>query len=195
MTCVSAIEAAWLPSLAEGSPLLSFSQPLVSPAPTYDASRHAVVCRVTPSYGVHAWELPPYPTELASAAPANRPDMVFRWFGRLLLEGGVVDGCLSELKAKEMLNDPPSLVTRERPAKKVGMGCVVGLLFFFFFFYFLCFWFMVCLLPAVDVFANGFCLVGCAPAGRRGGERGAEVWVIVFELVLCARLYQVPNTC
>ncbi|CAM9099685.1 unnamed protein product [Laminaria digitata] len=47
--------------------------------------------------------------------------MVFRWFGRLLLEGGVVDGCLSELKAKEMLNDPPSLVTRERPAKKVAI--------------------------------------------------------------------------
>ena len=136
MTCVSAIEAAWLPSLAEGSPLLSFSPPLNSPAPTYDASKHAVVCRVTPRYGVHAWELPPHPTELATAAPANRPDMVFRWFGRLLLEGGVVDGCLSELKAKEMLNDPPSLVTRERPAKKVWFASL-----FFFICYFCCFLF------------------------------------------------------
>lgn len=118
MTCVSAIEAAWLPALAEGSPLLSFSAPLVAPPPTYDAGGHLVMCRVTPRYGVHAWELPPHLTELAAAAPANKPDLVFRWFGRLLLEGGVV-GCLSELRKRDMLNDPPTLLTREAPTKKV----------------------------------------------------------------------------
>ncbi|CAN0252765.1 unnamed protein product, partial [Ectocarpus fasciculatus] len=121
MTCVTAIEAGWIPALAEGSPLLSFSDPLVSPTPTYDSKEtHAVLCRVTPRYGVHGWELPPHLTTLASVAPKNRPDTVFRWFGRLLLEGGVA-GCLSELKTKEMLNDPPSLLTRERPTKKVAI--------------------------------------------------------------------------
>lgn len=118
MTCVTAIESTWLPALAEGSPLLSFSSPLVSPPPTYDTTTHTIMCRVTPRYGVHAWELPPYATKLATAAPANKPDSVFRWFGRLLLEGGVA-GCLSELKAQEMLNDPSSLLTREMPTKKV----------------------------------------------------------------------------
>eukprot|EP00903_Cladosiphon_okamuranus_P006361 g6231.t1 len=121
MTCVTAIEPGWIAALAEGSPLLSFSEPLVSPPPTYDGDNtHAVLCRVTPRYGVHAWELPPHLTELASAAPKKRPDMVFRWFARLLLEGGVA-GCLAELKGKGMLNDPPSLLTREMPTKKVAM--------------------------------------------------------------------------
>ncbi|CAN0107714.1 unnamed protein product, partial [Ectocarpus fasciculatus] len=121
MTCVTAIEAGWIPALAEGSPLLSFSDPLVSPTPTYDSKEtHAVLCRVTPRYGVHGWELPPHLTTLASVAPKNRPDTVFRWFGRLLLEGRVA-GCLSELKTQEMLNDPPSLLTRERPTKKVAI--------------------------------------------------------------------------
>lgn len=46
MTCVTAIDAAWIPALAEGSPLLSFSDPLVSPPPTYDHEKtHAVMCR------------------------------------------------------------------------------------------------------------------------------------------------------
>lgn len=46
MTCVTAIEPGWIAALAEGSPLLSFSEPLVSPPPTYDSERtHAVLCR------------------------------------------------------------------------------------------------------------------------------------------------------
>ncbi|CAN0506148.1 unnamed protein product, partial [Ectocarpus sp. 12 AP-2014] len=74
MTCVTAIEAGWIPALAEGSPLLSFSDPLVSPPPTYDSEEaHAVLCRVTPRYGVHRWELPPHLTTLDSVAPKNRP--------------------------------------------------------------------------------------------------------------------------
>lgn len=121
MTCVTAIEPSWLSALAEGSPLLTFSEPLVSPPPSYDATRNTVICRVVPRYGVHAWELPPHTMELASAAPSNKPELVFRWFGRLLLEGGVA-GCLLELKERNMLNDPPSLLTRERPTKKVSIA-------------------------------------------------------------------------
>lgn len=120
MTCLTAIEPSWLPALAEGSPMLTFSEPLTSPPPSYDATRNAVICRVVPRYGVHAWELPLHTMELASAAPANKPNLVFRWFGRLLLEGGVA-GCLSELKERNMLNDPPSLITREMPTKKVNV--------------------------------------------------------------------------
>lgn len=46
MTCVTAIEPGWIPVLAEGSPLLSFSEPLVSPPPTYDGEKtHSVLCR------------------------------------------------------------------------------------------------------------------------------------------------------
>lgn len=46
MTCVTAIEPGWIPALAEGSPLLSFSEPLVSPPPTYDSDKtHSVLCR------------------------------------------------------------------------------------------------------------------------------------------------------
>lgn len=141
MTCVTSIEPSWLPALAEGCPLLSLSEPLASPPPTYDSQRHAVMCHVTPRYGVHSWELPLHSMELASAVgaqggpspgPSNgrKADLVFRWFGRLLLEGsigagggdGVGDGkrLLPELKGEGLLNDPPSLLTRDgMPTKKV----------------------------------------------------------------------------
>lgn len=79
---------------------------------------HTICCRVTPRYGVHSWELPPFPMEMTAATPPNKQDMVFRWFGRLLLEGGV-KGLFSELTKEGMLNDPPSLLTREMPTKKV----------------------------------------------------------------------------
>lgn len=111
----SKVEPSDLPSkvhLTRHLPLLLLSAP-----PPFRLSA-CVERRVTPRYGVHAWDLPPHHTELASAAPKNRPDTVFRWFARLLLEGGVA-GCLPELKGKGMLNDPPSLLTREMPTKKV----------------------------------------------------------------------------
>lgn len=169
MSCVTAIEATWLSTLAEGSPLLSFSEPLVSPPPTYDETSHVVMCLVTPRYGVHAWELPPHRTQLATAAPVNKPDVVFRWFGRLLLEGGV-SGCLSELKGEEMLNDPPSLLTRETPTKKVCAARLLRL-FAFCLLFFPC-W-LVCRWEGVYLCCLFYCLYPFCWHGCIG-------WVFVF---------------
>ncbi|CAM9599613.1 unnamed protein product [Choristocarpus tenellus] len=136
MVCVTAIDPAWITPLAEGSPLLRLSGPLPSPPPTYDPVRGEVMCRVTPRYGVHGWPLAPYPVGLAQATAvatgtnailgagtregsSGVPDTVYRWFGRLLLEGKV-EGTLVELRVGGFLNDPPALLTLERPAGKVS---------------------------------------------------------------------------
>ncbi|CAN0147330.1 unnamed protein product [Discosporangium mesarthrocarpum] len=142
MVCVTAIDPMWLPRLTEGSPLLQLSDPLASPPPFYCPYKGMVMCYVTPRYGIHAWPLPPYLVGMAHAVSpppppsssstslnvfAGRkgvttscvPDLVYRWFARLLLEGKV-HGTLAELSDGLVLNDPPALVTLERPVTKVA---------------------------------------------------------------------------
>jgi hypothetical protein len=57
MACVTSVAPAWLASVAADSPLLRWSAPIASPTPYYDAGTDAVMCYVTPRFGVHAWEL------------------------------------------------------------------------------------------------------------------------------------------
>jgi hypothetical protein len=58
MTCVSTVSPGWLASVAADCPLLRWSAPMASPTPYYDAASDAVMCYVTPRFGVHSWELP-----------------------------------------------------------------------------------------------------------------------------------------
>lgn len=58
MTCNTVIDERWIASLAEDCPLLTFSAPLASPTPFYDASKDVVMCYVTPSFGARNWTLP-----------------------------------------------------------------------------------------------------------------------------------------
>jgi ATP-dependent RNA helicase DHX37/DHR1 len=130
MTCVTQVDPSWLPPLAIGSPLISFSSPLTSPPPIYDRDRGCVVMHCTPRFGVHGWELRPHPLPAhdvrryakggASAKDDKQGDLEFRWFARLLLEGKVLPE-LAVLTTREggCLNDPPSLITLGRPVRKV----------------------------------------------------------------------------
>lgn len=38
--------------------MCTFSDPLPSPEPQYDAGRDVIMCKVTPKFGDHAWQLP-----------------------------------------------------------------------------------------------------------------------------------------
>ena len=57
-------------------------------------------------------------TSSNSKGTAFLADSSFRWFGRFLLEGKVLEE-LQELKS--MLNDDPTIITRRKPVSKVEL--------------------------------------------------------------------------
>jgi len=129
MTNVTPIEPAWLATLAKNnSSLLKRGAILETPPPYYDARRDAVMCAVGATFGPHGWVIPPLRMELSEAlrtltAPGQRGafqsvDETYRWFGRYLLEGKVIDGTQS---LKDCLNDAPAIITRKKPLKKVAL--------------------------------------------------------------------------
>jgi hypothetical protein len=142
MTGVSAIDAGWMAPvlLTAGTPpvLLHFGPPLSSPLPVYDATADAILSYCVPSYGTHHWELPPMKRPLAqfylnkdhtanATAPIEssktamgyrRVDEPYRWFARLLLEGGLglnVKG----VPTKGMLKETAAMITQLKPNVKV----------------------------------------------------------------------------
>ncbi|KAG5188228.1 hypothetical protein JKP88DRAFT_353468 [Tribonema minus] len=117
MRCVTPIDPTWLTGLAVGTPLLRLGELLQSPAPFYDREKDAIIGCAHSKYGVHGWAVPHARVPVADAAG---PHQEARWFARLLLEGKV-DETLGELYAKGALSDPPSLLTRAQPNKKVAL--------------------------------------------------------------------------
>lgn len=65
MTCVSVVNPLWLSSVAADCPLLKWSDPILSPVPYFDPHADAVMCFVTPRFGVHNWDLPAMRRSLA----------------------------------------------------------------------------------------------------------------------------------
>lgn len=125
MKNITPIDPSWLGPLAKGSRLLTIGEPIPSPNPVYEPESDAVMCSVRTKFGSQGWEIPPMKVEMFDAlnAPGKKsasfmPDDSFRWFGRFLFEGKV----LPELKdLADMLNDNPSLITRQAPAAKVTL--------------------------------------------------------------------------
>lgn len=124
--CVTAIEESWLPSLAGGTPLLSWSPPLPGSS-FYDATSDAVCASFTPVFGDGAWRLKPVPRPLLShgggeggggggGGQKDTLDTVVRLFARAILEGVAVKG-LAQWSSH--LAAPPSSVTKKSPTKRV----------------------------------------------------------------------------
>jgi ATP-dependent RNA helicase DHX37/DHR1 len=121
---ITPIDARWLGMLSKGSRLLSTGEPLVSPPPTYDPEKDAVLCCVQTKYGSKGWEIPAIQVPLYDVLqkfPSNKAfqaDDSFRYFARFLLEGKAI----SEFKVlKDCWNDDPSIITRKAPIRKVGL--------------------------------------------------------------------------
>lgn len=122
MKNLTPLDPCWLSFLAIGSPMLTIGDPIQSPPPSYDEAEDIITCSMKTKYGFHGWEIPsvqrPFATAVLTAGGRGlfTEDDLFRWFGRFLLEGKI----FSELKAMEnMLNDPPSVVTRKISSSKV----------------------------------------------------------------------------
>jgi len=119
---VTAIDEAWLPSLAGGTPLLKWSPPLPGTC-YYDFSRDAVCATCTPIFGDSEWRLKPIsrpllPRDASSTRPHAKEDSdtALRVFARAMLEGVAVKGLgawTSHLAA------PPSSITKHSPSRRV----------------------------------------------------------------------------
>ena len=124
MKNLTPIEASWLGDVAKGTQLLSYGEPLASPAPVYDSVHDAVLCSVATKFGSHGFEIPPAKLVMydvlhiraGKQVAGFQADDSFRWFARFLLEGKV----FPELEALE-LNDSPALITRRSPLAKVNL--------------------------------------------------------------------------
>ena len=80
---VVSIEPSWLAKYAPQ--MCTFSKPLEDPKPTYDPTEDCIKCTVHCTYGSHNWLLPD--TEIEYPDGMDK----YRWFGRFLLEGKIVD--------------------------------------------------------------------------------------------------------
>jgi ATP-dependent RNA helicase DHX37/DHR1 len=126
MKNITPLDPAWLGRLADGSQLLTLGEPLLSPQPSFDRNRDAVLCSVKTTFGSLGWEIPSARKVMYEALHDSKAkqtstfmlDDSFRWFGRFLFEGEV----LPELKGMSaMLNDEPSVITRKAPVAKVAL--------------------------------------------------------------------------
>eukprot|EP01041_Mallomonas_annulata_P006530 gene6530-13222_t len=139
MCCATPVDGSWLSTLTRDSPLLRWGAPLTSPPPSFDSEADEVVCHVVPRYGAHNWELSPVrlplaskllrtsssssEAEEASSGTCNRvlgfrkQDEVYRWFGRLLLEGKVLSK-LSTVLRQSVFTETPAALTQMKPTPK-----------------------------------------------------------------------------
>jgi ATP-dependent RNA helicase DHX37/DHR1 len=126
MKNITPIDPSWLGDLSKGTRLLSFGVPKLSPPPTYDEEKDAVLCAMTTKFGSHGWEIPPVKRvmyeSLHSPEAKQSSDFLlddsFRWFARFLLEGKV----FPELKEFQgLLNENPTIITKRTPVAKASM--------------------------------------------------------------------------
>mmetsp|Transcript_35799 Transcript_35799/g.52484 ORF Transcript_35799/g.52484 Transcript_35799/m.52484 type:complete len:1193 (-) Transcript_35799:369-3947(-) len=125
MKNVTPLDASWLPTLSEGTKLISLGSPLDTPTPKYDDDKDAIMCSVETKFGDCGWHVPPLQFEMRKAFENTTKkstgilmDDSFRWFARYLLEGKV----LEELHGlSSLLNDDPAIITRKKPVNKVSL--------------------------------------------------------------------------
>jgi ATP-dependent RNA helicase DHX37/DHR1 len=111
MAGVTAVEPRWL---APAAPALApLSPPLAAPPPFYSAVRDATLCWREPSYGRHAWVLPPLAAELPDAGERAAV------FAAALLEGRVVSA-LGALRPALALPPASALRPELRAHKRVA---------------------------------------------------------------------------
>jgi len=112
MQGVTAVEPAWLPPLASGTPLVRYGPPLETPLPTYDSNSDCIMASVVPRFGDHSWELPVH------RIPHPDHGERLRWFARALLDGSVVTHAAFKAVVAH-LAAPSSLLTKQAPSKRV----------------------------------------------------------------------------
>jgi HrpA-like RNA helicase len=105
MRGVTAVDREWLHSVAAGTPMVRYSDPLETPPPVYVVTDRAssaaaggsaaagagvdqAMCHVIPAFGERQWKLPPAQVPHPHASPADA-DAILRLFARGLLEGRV----------------------------------------------------------------------------------------------------------
>lgn len=99
MRNITAIEPEWLAVFAPN--LCTFSLPLESPEPRYDAERDRVVCHRTATFGLPGWNIP----EVEVEYPHGRG--LFRWVAYFFLLGSL---CPPLKNFVEHLHEPRTLV-------------------------------------------------------------------------------------
>jgi hypothetical protein len=130
MTGVTQISPNWISELTRDCPLLQLSSPLKVPSPFFDKKTDAIMCFISATYGIHKWELPVREVEMqylkhnraaAAAKTVNDDTMVYRWFGRLLLEGKVLSHVvgLKKLFAVENMQESPHKLTESSVSRKM----------------------------------------------------------------------------
>ena len=112
MQGVTAVEPAWLPPLAAGTPLVRYGPPLDTPLPTYDSASDSIMASVVPRFGDHSWELPVH------RIPHPDHGERLRWFARALLDGSVITHAAFKAVVAH-LAAPSSLLTKQAPSKRV----------------------------------------------------------------------------
>lgn len=104
-----------------------FGEVLASPAPVFNRAQDAVVVSAIPWYGSKKWSLSavrlPF-TEIYEDLQAF-DGFVFKWFGRLLLEGRVdLHPAVSQLlqaSHEDLWRDPPSMLTSSKYHNKTAL--------------------------------------------------------------------------
>ncbi|RWS21040.1 putative ATP-dependent RNA helicase DHX37-like protein, partial [Leptotrombidium deliense] len=99
-TNVVAIEKEWLPIYA--ADLCTFSKPLESPTPRFDAASDKMLCYVTATYGPFGWSIPATEVEFPEGVEK------YRWFAKCFLEGTVFNVLLQYKSA--LLSSPSVMV-------------------------------------------------------------------------------------
>ncbi|KAI3659643.1 hypothetical protein MP638_004378 [Amoeboaphelidium occidentale] len=102
-----------------GESLCTFSPPLETPSPKYNAKEGTIYCSVKPFYGDLRLELPPIITKFKSNP------IQARWFGRFLLEGQIFKGFE---KYKNELQPHSSVLTKINFTNSKIIGIVQPLL-------------------------------------------------------------------
>jgi ATP-dependent RNA helicase DHX37/DHR1 len=108
---VTAIHPDWLPEL--GPTMCSFSKPLDTPAPRYNAEKDAVTCWVTPTFGPGGWML----THVEREYPKEQIMDRYKYFARFFLEGLV---CTKLAQIQPYLNGKPSMITQQWTQNKIA---------------------------------------------------------------------------
>lgn len=111
MKGVSAIHGEWLHTLAAGTPLCRYDDPLESPAPKYEGPpADRVVATCVPLFGDRQWRMPPAKVPYPAGGDASRVAMRLRCFVRAFLEGGVAAPLV---RFTEHVNPSPAFITKK----------------------------------------------------------------------------------